>query len=70
MSVLYSQSASPSRAWIEKGVAAVGITEQGLFIHWLDRSTMDRASERASELSICSTALPGRRCLLVLWSVR
>ena len=46
--VLYSQSASPSRAWIEKGVAAVGITEQGLFIHWLDRSTMDRASERAN----------------------
>ena len=36
---------------VEKGVAAVGITEQGLFIHWLDPRWM----ERASELSICSS---------------
>ena len=29
---------------VEKGVAAVGITEQGLFIHWLDPRWMEQAS--------------------------
>ena len=29
---------------LEKGVAAVGITEQGLFIHWLDPRWMEQAN--------------------------